>query len=143
MKINKTSYEVWTYRDTNAVNMCVLTRNPTRQSVCSFSSFINLQEFDYYSWFFPIKYDTEQLLYLGIEWIDTGNKGSSEYTKGMLVKVQYIFMINARTRGLIHNAHLRKILSFCKILNFNITYLKCISTNFLISCLLLQSKLGI
>ena len=99
MKINKTSYEVWTYRDTNAVNMCVLTRNPTRQSVCSFSSFINLQEFDYYSWFFPIKYDTEQLLYLGIEWIDTGNKGSSEYTKGMLVTVQYIFMINARTRN--------------------------------------------
>ena len=29
-------------------------------------------------------------------------------------------------RGLIHNAHLRKFLSFCKILDFKITYLKCI-----------------
>ena len=32
--------------------------------------------------------------------------------------------------GLIHNAHLRKFLSFCKILDINITYLKCILNYF-------------
>ena len=34
------------------------------------------------------------------------------------------------TWGLIHNAHLRKFPSFCQILDFNITYLKCVFNKF-------------
>ena len=42
------------------------------------------------SWLMHIKYDTEQLL---DKWKYTGNEGSSEYMRGMLLKAQYIFFL--------------------------------------------------
>ena len=58
------------------------------------------------------------------------------YTKGVDISWQVhsnrtqrqlpIINLNLQTRGLIHNAHLWKFLSFWKILDFNITYLKSI-----------------
>ena len=40
------------------------------------------------SWLMHVKYDTEQLL---DKWKYTGNEGSSEYMREMLLKAQYIF----------------------------------------------------
>ena len=41
-------------------------------------------------------------------------------------KVKTKYVVAQFTGGLIHNAHLRKILSFCKILDFNVIFLKCV-----------------
>ena len=47
-------------------------------------------------------------------------------------------------RGLIHNAHLRKFRSFCKISDIKITSFNCLFDQYiLISCLLLYLRLGI
>ena len=48
---------------------------------------------DINSWLIPIKYNMTKLMLKWMEWIDTGNKGSSEFTKRMLLKVQFIFMM--------------------------------------------------